>query len=125
MLLPSDSVSIRKWYTRLAASVSLDPCAIRCGTLKSDDRHIERFRYWHDRLVTLKQVYDESQPSTLSQWWYDRRNGVQWYTFWVAIVVLLLTLLFGAIQCVEGAMQVYLSWLALRQQSAPVSGPPQ
>ncbi len=38
--------------------------------------------------MVLKQVYDESTPKTLSQWWHDRRNGVQWYTFWVAIVVL-------------------------------------
>jgi hypothetical protein len=65
------------------------------------------FTFWHDRLVILKQVFDETRPSTLSQWWSDRCNGVQWYAFWVAILVLALTIVFGFVQCVEGALQVY------------------
>lgn len=86
---------------------SLDMQLTRLGYLKTDDRQIERFRFWHDRLVVLKQVFDEATPKTLSQWWYDRRNGVQWYTFWVAAIVLGLTLVFGLIQSLEGALQVY------------------
>lgn len=78
-----------------------------CGHLKTDDRQIEKFLHWHDRLVVLKQLFDEATPRTLSQWWYDRRNGVQWYTFWVAILVLASTLIFGLIQCITGIMQVY------------------
>ena len=39
----------------------------------------------------LKQAFDEAQPKTIRQWWYDSRNGVQWYTFWVAVLVLVLT----------------------------------
>jgi len=58
-------------------------------------------------VVILKQVFDESRPSTLLQWWNDRRNGVQWYTFWVAILVLLFTMFFGMVQSIEGALQVY------------------
>ena len=44
---------------------------------------------------------------TINQWWNDRRNGVQWYTFWVAVLVLILTIVFGMAQTVEGALQVY------------------
>jgi hypothetical protein len=77
------------------------------GNLNAERRQIENFRYWHDRLVILKEVYDEARPNTLSQWWYDRRNGVQWYTFWVALWVLILAVIFGLVQCVEGALQVY------------------
>jgi hypothetical protein len=80
-------------------------CLLRSS---EDHRPTNReFIYWHDRLVVLKQVFDEATPRTLLQWWYDRRNGVQWYTFWVAIVVLALTLFFGLVQSVEGALQVY------------------
>ena len=86
---------------------SFDTQLTLLGYLKTDDRQIERFRFWHDRLVVLKQVFDEATPQTLRQWWYDRRNGVQWYTFWVAAVVLGLTLVFGLIQSLEGALQVY------------------
>ncbi len=58
-------------------------------------------------LVVLKQVFDEATPQTLTQWWFDRRNGVQWYTFWVAISVFCLTMIFGLIQSITGIMQVY------------------
>lgn len=81
--------------------------ARECGQLKKSERQIDKFRYWHDRLVVLKQVFDEAEPSTMKQWWNDRRKRVQWYTFWVAALVLGLTIFFGLIQCIEGAMQVY------------------
>lgn len=59
--------------------------------------------------MVLKQAYDDATPKTLGQpeWWHDRRNGVQWYTFWVAILVLIITTLLGFVQMVEGAIQVY------------------
>lgn len=72
-----------------------------------EDRQIENFVFWHDRLVILKGFFDEAEPSTLSEWWYDRRKKVQWYTFWVAAVVLILTVFFGLVQSVEGGMQVW------------------
>jgi len=80
------------------------------GHLIADERQIESFSYWRDRLVVLKQVYDESRPNTIAQWWHDRRNGVQWYTFWVAMLVLFLTVFFGLVQSIEGALQVYASF---------------
>ena len=88
-------------------SFDLDPEAIRCGQLRVEERQIENFSFWHDRLIILKQVFDEATPRTISQWWYDRRNPVQYYTFWVAIFVLFLTAFFGLIQSIEGALQVY------------------
>jgi hypothetical protein len=75
--------------------------------LDAKSRQIEQFRFWRDRLVILKEAFDDATPRTLSQWWYDRRNGVQWYTFWVAVLVLVLTILFGLVQCIEGGLQVY------------------
>ncbi|KAH7370959.1 hypothetical protein BKA66DRAFT_444370 [Pyrenochaeta sp. MPI-SDFR-AT-0127] len=105
LLFPQSDSTINDW--KMPAPLDLDPQLILCGHLKTDDRQIEKFRYWHDRIVVLKQVFDEATPRTLSQWWHDRRNGVQWYTFWVAIVVLSLTIFFGLVQSVEGALQVY------------------
>lgn len=85
----------------------LDSYLIEVGQLTADKRRLEHFRFWHDRLVLLKQVFDEARPKNIWQWWYDRRNGVQWYTFWVAILVLILTVFFGLVQSIEGALQVY------------------
>lgn len=102
----------RVWLKRLyekseKTNCIVDKRLIRCGNLNASERQVKNFKFWRDRLVVLKQAYDEATPSTLSQWRHDRRNGVQWYTFWVAVLVLTLTILFGLIQCIEGALQVY------------------
>ncbi|KAK3314590.1 hypothetical protein B0H66DRAFT_563201 [Apodospora peruviana] len=107
LLLPKYDKKIKSWYSLQTSRHGLDPAGADVGHLIADERQIESFKYWHDRLVILKQVYDGSRPRTLSQWWHDRRNGVQWYTFWVAILVLFLTIFFGLIQSIEGALQVY------------------
>lgn len=77
LLFPSSDVETRKWFSKLSGA-ELDKRAIQCGQLKTDHRQTEKFKFWNDRLVVLKQVFDEAQPKSLSQWWHDRRNGVQW-----------------------------------------------
>lgn len=113
LLFPIADMETKRWFLKAAATEQLDGRTIQCGRLSSDRRQIENFKFWRDRLVTLKQIFDEAQPKTLSQWWNDRRNGVQWYTFWVAVLVLVLTVLFGFIQSVEGALQVYASFKSI------------
>jgi len=107
LLLPQHDTSTVKWYQKYASQLSLDSSAIKCGQLNSDDRLIEKFKFWNDRLVILKQVFDDTEPSTVKQWWRDRRKRVQWYTFWVAATVLALTILFGLVQCIEGGLQAW------------------
>ena len=107
LLFPQSDKDTAKWFKKLPHSPHIDRQLVKCGHLRADDRQIENFKFWHDRLVILKEVFDESRPRTLSQWWCDRRNGVQWYTFWVAILVLFLTIFFGIVQSLEGALQVY------------------
>ena len=109
LLFPQSDRKTQAWFLQKqsADALGLDSRLVQCGQLRADDRRIENFRFWHDRLVVLKQVFDESRPATLWQWWADRRNGVQWYTFWVAVLVLFLTVFFGLVQSIEGALQVY------------------
>jgi hypothetical protein len=107
LLLPQHDAATTKWYQKHQRKLGLDITAAKCGQLSSEDRQIKRFRYWHDRLVILKQVFDDTEPSTVKQWWRDRRKRVQWYTFWVAAMVLALTVRFGLVQCVEGGLQVW------------------
>lgn len=110
LLFPRGHKATKKWYQKIAVVEELDPTVIDCGHLRAHDRQLKHYKYWRDRLMILKQVFDEPRPSTLSQWWNDRRNGVQWYTFWVAILVLILTSFFGLIQSIEGALQIYVSY---------------
>ncbi|KAK0117887.1 hypothetical protein ONS95_012206 [Cadophora gregata] len=117
LLLPEHDKDIERWFSSDEAKLQkrrklpLDPLARECGQLKVEERQIDNFQYWHDRLVILKQVFDEAEPRNIKQWWRDRRRRVQWYTFWVAAMVLALTVFFGTVQSVEGAMQV---WLAMK-----------
>ncbi|TGJ81043.1 hypothetical protein E0Z10_g7723 [Xylaria hypoxylon] len=113
LLIPQNDNKTQMWVKLQIEDHDLDPLLSECGSLTTQDRRFENFNYWNNRLVILKQALDESRPQTLSQWWFDRRNGVQWYTFWVAILVFLVTIFFGLVQSIEGALQVYLSWKAL------------
>ncbi|KAH8648231.1 hypothetical protein BGZ61DRAFT_542441 [Ilyonectria robusta] len=104
------SVSRQSWFHQLCEKRStrkIDKRLGRCGSLYAEDRQIQNFTYWRDRLVVLKQAYDEATPKTLSQFWHDRRNGVQWFTFWVAILVLLITVIFAVVQCIQGGFQAW------------------
>lgn len=107
LLFPKWDQDTRAWYLQESSIRGLDTYAIEVGHLDTDQRQIENLTYWRDRLVILKQVFDEARPNTLQHWWNDRRNGVQWYTFWVAILILILTVFFGLVQSIEGALQVY------------------
>jgi len=107
LLFPQTDKDTRHWSKKLIASRLVDRRAFKCERLTTADRQTGKFIFWQERLVILKQFFDEAEPKTLSQWWHDRRKGVIWYTFWVAAVVLLLTVFFGVVQCVEGGLQVY------------------
>lgn len=108
LLLPGYDRSTRHWFKRQRKNnEGLDTTACLCEFLDYDQRTIQSFEYWRDRITILKQTYDASEPKTIIQWWSDGRNSVQWATFWVAALVLFLTVFFGVVQCVEGALQVY------------------
>lgn len=108
-LLFPDSEETRKWFKKQAflSETDIDDNIVHCGYLKAEDRRIDNFKFWRHRLVILKRIFDDSEPSTWHQWWYDRRRGVQRYTFLLAAVALALTVLFSLVQCVVGALQVY------------------
>lgn len=83
--------------------------------LERASRHVQEYGYWRDNLLTIWEVFHRSQPSTVLQWWYDRRNIVQWWTFWVAFVVLTLTIVFGLISSVASIVQAWASVKSLHQ----------
>ncbi len=66
------------------------------------------FRYWQKRLKQLHDVYNQA-PKSFLQMWYDRRNPVQWWTFRLAGIIAVLTLVFGVIASYTGFQQVALA----------------
>ncbi|KAJ4258935.1 hypothetical protein NW762_008022 [Fusarium torreyae] len=102
--------SRKSWFRNLClkrSTFQIDKRLGRCGTLHAEDRQIKDFVFWRDRLVILKQAYDEATPTSLPQIWHDKRNGVQWYTFWLVILVFFVTTVFSVLQCVQGGFQAW------------------
>ena len=63
------------------------------------------FRYWHKRLVVLHGVFNQA-PRSILQLWYDKRNPLQWWTFWLAALIAILTIAFGVISAYTGFQQL-------------------
>lgn len=49
------------------------------------------FEHWRDRLLELHEDIFLSPPLSWAQLWRDRRNPQQFWTFWVALAILILT----------------------------------
>lgn len=92
----------KKWYKH-DERLHLDPRAGSGEHLRADERSLESFHFWRDRLVVLKETFDDHEPRGIRQFWSDDRNSVQWWTFWIALLVFLIAI----VQCIEGALQVY------------------
>jgi hypothetical protein len=118
LLFPQNDRETRRWLEAQVGpnGLPIDQMLCECGSLQAEGRRFEEFSFWRDRLVILKGTFDESRPKTLSQWWYDRRNGEKWYAFWVAVLVFAVAVVFGTIQSIEGALQVYYSYRALKDK---------
>ncbi|KAN0092431.1 hypothetical protein V8E51_018278 [Hyaloscypha variabilis] len=107
MLLFPATGETKIWFKKLAATEKLDRTAFTYGRLRAEDRQINEFKFWRDRLVILKQIFDEKEPSSWGQWLHDRRRGLHRYPFLVAGAALIFAVLVGIIQCIEGAIQTY------------------
>lgn len=111
LLFPRYDMGTQKWVESERSfgnnSICLDLELLNRDRIMSNDRRAEKFNFWRDELITLKEYFDEPRPTSITHFWYDRRNKVQWYTFWIAVLVLCLTIFFGLVQSIEGALQVY------------------
>lgn len=112
LLLPRSEKAGVAWYKAIAIKNHLDLNACLCPHLRVEDRQIDRFDFWRERLIILKQAFDEAEPNSWSQWWHDKRRGVHRYPLLLAAAALLLTLILGVIQVIEGGLQVYTAFQA-------------
>lgn len=103
LLFPISDLRGRRWMRRLQRRDNVD---IESGLLPQAPRDIQHYQYWGNRLLILKEAYDQKEPENVTQWIFDRRKPNQRYTFWIAICALLLALVFGLIQSIAGILQV-------------------
>lgn len=101
VLFPKSNRQVQKWYKKKAKLEELDFAVLRgCHPC----RRIDEYTYWRDRLVMLKEAFDDSRPRTFAQFWHDRRDATQWYAVWIAVFF---AVFFGLVQSVVGIMQLY------------------
>ena len=75
------------------------------------------FEHWRDRLAELYEEVYCYPPASWAQLWADRRNPQQWYTFWIALLILLLTImstLVGIVQAWASVRSLQLAMEAFR-----------
>lgn len=116
LLVPPSLGEANPWFRQEQQKHRLDERAGLCDRLNSSERRIDKFYFWRERLVLLKRTYDDAEPKTLSQLWVDDRKKTQWFTFWVAVLVFIMTIFFGVIQSVASIIQAWASVKALRAQ---------
>lgn len=104
LLFPLDERRTAKRTKRICETFSVD---VEAAIEKHASYELSSYPIWRNRLAEVQQRYDAARPSNLRQWWYDRRNKPEWATFWVAVTVFILTVVFGVISSVTGIMQVY------------------
>ena len=118
LLVPPVLGEPNPWFQQQRKKTLIDAQAGVCDRLNSSERQIEKFMYWRDRLVLLKRTFDDAEPRNISQLWWDDRKKTQWFTFWVAVLVFIMTVFFGVIQSVAGIVQAWASVQSLKAQNS-------
>lgn len=107
---PADKSTMKR-TRRIERRDAADLEAAMKSVVDLDERlDLRNYPFWQERLLAIQQVYDEAQPKTMKQWFFDDRNRINWATFWTAITVFILTVVFGVVSSVTGVMQVYIAF---------------
>jgi hypothetical protein len=103
---PKKNRRTRKYVKEFKADLET---GFEAGLKKLDQLNLERYPHFGRQLERIQRRYDQTRPRRLGQWWFDRRNRVEWAALCIAAIVLLLTVVFGIISSATGILQVYYS----------------
>lgn len=103
LLFPYGESTQGRWKRRIRRKADPD---IEAGIACSVPRELSHYGHWQERLSVLQTALDTSKPRGLKQLYWDKRDSSQFYTFWFAVLAIVLTLLFGLVQSVTGVLQV-------------------
>lgn len=114
LLFPDNNKKNKKWmrdYLRSSTnSVPLDSGLSKTGHFQAKDpsRDLRRYHFWHDRLGVLKEAVEGATPPAQAfKKALSNSKGDGWINSWIGVVAIGLTLFFGLVQSIEGAIQVY------------------
>jgi len=101
-----------KRYDKVLHSYPSEIWPITCrtieGHLQQSDVYNARdsFPRLGPRLIKLQQFSSRQRPSKLTDLWRDRRNPLQWYTFWAVLLVGGVANILAALQLAVGIAQL-------------------
>jgi hypothetical protein len=75
--------------------------------------YLDQFHHWRDRISRLSLEFQSPGPK-FKHLWSDRRNRLQWYTFWFAVAILILTIVFGIITTTLTTLQTVYAYQSLQ-----------
>jgi hypothetical protein len=104
LLVPQTKQECNAWLRAQVDVYRLDPFIILDRQVV--ERGKRKYPYWQMRLVALSETFDRKMPTGPVQWWYDRRDMGRWWSYWLVMLGIFLTVLFGLIQSVTGILQV-------------------
>ncbi|KAK1826925.1 hypothetical protein QBC39DRAFT_363154 [Podospora conica] len=87
------------------SSLDLDNCLVESDTYSSQDD----FPCFGQRLLAVQHYNLRQQPRRIRDLWRDRRNPLQWYTFWAVLWVGGITIVLGVLQLAAAVVQAYYS----------------
>jgi hypothetical protein len=107
MLFPSWDTKTQSFLKKNGQTFGMEAPVDYPGPLYLSD-----FNFWRDRLSTLYTDFC-SPPPSMTQLFRDRRNVLQWYTFWFAVVILVLTVIFGVISSITAILSTRYTYESL------------
>jgi hypothetical protein len=103
LLIPHSIPKCNVWLKEEITRADLDRNVMYRQTAERDKR---AYNFWSERLFTMSETFQITKPLNPIQWWYDRRDMGQWWSFWLVAAGLFLAVLFGLIQSTTGILQV-------------------
>lgn len=78
----------------------------------------DEYPIWGDRLRMLKAYMDSQKPKGIRGLWQDKRDGLQWYTFWLVVIVGSASVFLSALSLVASVLQTVGTYRGLEQASS-------
>jgi hypothetical protein len=79
-------------------------------------RNDDEFTFYRAKLAILFNELNNPESFSIKQLWDDRRDKQRWLTLWIAVIVFILTVLFGVISTVTAIMEASFSYRSLKLQ---------
>ncbi|KAJ8122143.1 hypothetical protein O1611_g9916 [Lasiodiplodia mahajangana] len=75
------------------------------GGRRGDRPSIKEFAFYHERLMDIAYEFT-NPPRDLKSIWKDRRNPVQFFIFWIVLLIFIVTVVFGVVASVLAGLQL-------------------